>query len=65
MSDHEKAASIIIDSVFNRDGIKSHDLGDKKSAIEDLKIAAQLFKTQNNPEQYSKTIELIQKISNP
>jgi tetratricopeptide (TPR) repeat protein len=41
------------------------DLGDSKGAIDDLEIAAQLFKAQNNQKLYNVTINLIQKFSNP
>jgi tetratricopeptide (TPR) repeat protein/S1-C subfamily serine protease len=50
---------------YNNRGNTKSALGDKQGAIEDFKIAAQLFKVQNNQELYNRAIELIQKISTP
>jgi tetratricopeptide (TPR) repeat protein/S1-C subfamily serine protease len=65
--DYDKAITINPQSAmtYGARGFTESELGDKKGAIEDLKIAAQLFKTQNNQESYNQAIELIQKISNP
>jgi tetratricopeptide (TPR) repeat protein len=65
--DYDKAISInpqYAEAYGNRGNAK-FDLGDKKGAIDDLKIAAQLFKTQNNPELYNRMIDRIQKLSTP
>jgi tetratricopeptide (TPR) repeat protein len=65
--DHDKAISInpqYAEAYYNR-GVVKYDLGDKKGVIDDLKIAAQLFKAQNNPELYNRVIDQIQQISNP
>jgi tetratricopeptide (TPR) repeat protein/S1-C subfamily serine protease len=65
--DYDKAITInpqFANAYFNR-GIAKYQLGDEKGVIEDLKIAAQLFKTQNNQQEYNRAIELIQTISNP
>jgi tetratricopeptide (TPR) repeat protein/S1-C subfamily serine protease len=46
-------------------GLAKYSLGDSKGAINDLKIAAQLFKSQNNQQLYDNAIDLIRKFSNP
>jgi tetratricopeptide (TPR) repeat protein/S1-C subfamily serine protease len=48
----------------NRGIAKYYYLGEKQGAIDDLNIAAKLFKAQNNQAAYEQTINLIQKISN-
>jgi tetratricopeptide (TPR) repeat protein len=50
------------EAYYNRGGAKSA-LGDKKSAIADLNIAARLFKSQNNLALYDRAMSLIQKLS--
>ncbi len=47
---------------YNR-GAAKYDLGDKKGAIENLKIAAQLFKSQNRQADYEKVMSVIQQFS--
>jgi tetratricopeptide (TPR) repeat protein len=58
-----KPASQFAPAYVNRGFVKSA-LGDRQGAIADLKIAAQIFKEQNDLAGYDKTISLIQQISN-
>jgi tetratricopeptide (TPR) repeat protein len=58
-----KPASQFAPAYFNRGFIKSA-LGDRQGAIADLKIAAQIFKEQNDLAGHDKTTNLIQQISN-
>jgi tetratricopeptide (TPR) repeat protein len=43
---------------YNR-GLSKYALGDKKGAIDDIEISAQLFKAQNNQQGYNRAINLI------
>jgi tetratricopeptide (TPR) repeat protein len=67
MLDFDKAITINLQyaKAYSNRGVTKYELGDKKGALNDFKIAAQLFKVQNNSESYNREIELIQKISNP
>jgi tetratricopeptide (TPR) repeat protein len=67
ISDYNKAIIInpqLAKAYLSRCVAKSA-LGDLKSQIDDLKLAAQLFKFQNDQKSYNETINLIQKFSNP
>ena len=50
-------------SAYYNCGAAKYDLGDKKGAIENLKIAAQLFKSQNRQADYEKVMSVIQQFS--
>jgi tetratricopeptide (TPR) repeat protein/S1-C subfamily serine protease len=67
MLDFDKAITINPQyaKAYSNRGVTKYELGDKKGALNDFKIAAQLFKVQNNSESYNREIELIQKLSNP
>jgi tetratricopeptide (TPR) repeat protein/V8-like Glu-specific endopeptidase len=67
MLDFDKAITINPQyaKAYSNRGVTKYELGDKKGALNDFKIAAQLFKAQNNSESYNREIELIQKLSNP
>jgi tetratricopeptide (TPR) repeat protein len=67
MLDFDKAITINLQyaKAYSNRGVTKYELGDKKGALNDFKIAAQLFKVQNNSESYNREIELIQKISDP
>jgi tetratricopeptide (TPR) repeat protein/S1-C subfamily serine protease len=67
VSDFDRAISINPQEAeaYSSRGVTKYYLGDKKGALKDLKMAAQLFKAQNNSESYNQVIALIREFYTP